>query len=106
MPTALTRPLTRIVPFALVAAAASVTLAPAASASTAELRGPSCARVDHSSGIVTQTVKVTNNCRYTVSFSVRRVGQNSPCYIVRPGHWRTYKWANGLNYQGITWNCS
>jgi hypothetical protein len=104
MPTTVTRPLARLVPFALVAVAASVTLAPAASA--AARRGPSCARVEHSSGIVTQTVKVTNNCRSTISFSVRRVGQNSPCYIVRPGHWRTYKWANGLNYQGITWNCS
>ncbi len=75
-------------------------------AGTAAAVNPSCARVDHSSGYITQTVKVTNNCSYTVSFSVRRQGPDSPCYIVRPGGWRTYKWANGLNYQGIRWNCS
>ncbi|XVQ82456.1 hypothetical protein ACQP2K_26795 [Microbispora siamensis] len=86
-----------------VAAAAQ---AGAASAAPASVSAASCARVNHSTGYVTQTVKVTNNCGYTVSFSVRRVGPDSPCYIVRPGHYRTYKWGNGLNYQGIRWNCS
>jgi len=107
-------PLARLAGAAAVAAtAASLTAATPASADAAATRsvsavgsGSGCARVDHSSGIATQTVRVTNNCSYTISFSVRRVGQNSPCYIVRPHHWRSYKWANGLNYQGITWNCS
>ncbi|MBX6385214.1 MAG: hypothetical protein IRZ07_19965 [Microbispora sp.] len=96
---------------ATLSAAALLTIAAAAqagaaSAAPASVRAASCARVTHTSGYITQTVKVTNHCRYTISFSVRRVGPDSPCYIVRPGYYRSYKWSNGLNYQGIRWNCS
>ncbi|GAA3427965.1 hypothetical protein ACWDTT_10975 [Streptosporangium sandarakinum] len=80
--------------------------ASAAAPTSAQARAANCVRVSHSSGYVTQTVKVTNNCTSTVSFSVRRVGPDSPCFIVGPNRWRSYKWGNGLNYQGIRWNCS
>lgn len=88
------------------ATAALVTLAlmtlapPAAQAAT-----PSCVKLRHTAGIVTQTVYVTNNCSSTVSFVVHRVGPDSPCLHASPGYTRSYKWSNGLNYQGTTFGC-
>ncbi|MEU9831749.1 hypothetical protein AB0D67_09415 [Streptosporangium sp. NPDC048047] len=89
-----------------VAAAGQAGASTAASMSVASARAANCVHVSHSSGYVTQTVKVTNDCASTISFSVRRVGPDSPCFIVGPHRWRSYKWGNGLNYQGIRWNCS
>ncbi|MFF0309478.1 hypothetical protein ACFYSC_18800 [Streptosporangium sp. NPDC004379] len=66
---------------------------------------PKCVRYSHSSGIITQTVTVENRCPYTVSFSIRKVGLDSPCYIVRPGKGKWFKWANGVDFQGIRWGC-
>src|SRR5207344_1377352 len=34
-----------------------------------------------------------------------RVGPDSPCLHASPGWFRSYKWANGLNYQGTTFGC-
>ena len=66
---------------------------------------PSCVKLRHTAGIVTQTVYVTNKCSSTVSFIVHRVGPDSPCVHASPGHTRSYKWGNGLNYQGTTFGC-
>lgn len=66
---------------------------------------PLCVKVTHTTGTFTQTVYVTNNCRSTVSFVVHRVGPDSPCLHASPNTVRSYKWANGLNYQGITFGC-
>jgi hypothetical protein len=88
-------------------AAASATLAPVAGAATeaSTAARPACVSVRHTAGNITQTVYVTNNCSRTVSFVVHRVGPDSPCLHVSPHHWRSYKWANGLNYQGTTFGC-
>jgi len=66
---------------------------------------PSCVKLRHTAGIVTQTVYVTNKCSSTVSFIVHRVGPDSPCVHASPGHTRSYKWGNGLNHQGTTFGC-
>jgi len=66
---------------------------------------PPCVAVRHTTGIITQTVYVTNHCSSTVSFVVHRVGPDSPCLHASPGATRSYKWANGLNYQGTTFGC-
>lgn len=68
--------------------------------------GPSCARVDHSVGNITQTVKITNKCRRTVSAIVQRAGGDSPCYIIRPGNARKEKWSKFQAFQGIKWDCA
>jgi hypothetical protein len=87
---------------AAVAVVALTTLAPSAAQAAPK---PSCVKVRHTAGIVTQTVYVTNNCSRTVSFIVHRRGPDSPCLHASPGHTRTYKWANGLDYQGTTFGC-
>ena len=83
-------------------AAAAMALVPATASAA---RKPSCVRVHHDSGIITQTTSVTNRCKYTVSFVVHRAGPDSPCLHAAPGHTRTYKWGNGLNYYGTTFGC-
>jgi hypothetical protein len=89
----------------IAATAALVTLALLAIAPSAAQAAPSCVKLKHDAGIVTQTVYVTNNCSSTVSFVVHRVGPDSPCLHASPGHTRSYKWGNGLNYQGTTFGC-
>jgi hypothetical protein len=88
-------------------AGAFTALAPVAVAAmeTPAAAPPSCVKVRHTVGTITQTVYVTNNCSYTVSFVVHRVGPDSPCLHATPNSWRSYEWANGLNYQGITFGC-
>jgi hypothetical protein len=81
---------------------ALMSLAPSGARAAA---APSCVNVRHSAGIITQTVYVENNCSTTVSFIVHRVGPDSPCLHASPGHTRSYKWGNGLNYQGTTFGC-
>jgi hypothetical protein len=66
---------------------------------------PGCVDVKHNSGIATQTTYVTNHCSKTVSFVVHRAGPDSPCLHAAPGHYRSYKWSNGLNYYGTTFGC-
>ncbi|WP_137815597.1 hypothetical protein [Gandjariella thermophila] len=76
-------------------------------ASTAVAAAPSCATVRHTVGTVTQTVYVTNHCPHSVSFRVRiALHQDSPCYIVQPGHTRSVKWSRFQAFQGISWNCA
>lgn len=88
-------------------ASAFTALAPVAVAGTQTPAAapPSCVNVRHTVGTITQTVSVTNNCSDTVSFVVHRVGPDSPCLHVAPNSWRSYEWANGLNYQGTTFGC-
>lgn len=88
----------------LAALAAAVTMALVPATANASPR-PSCASVKHTSGFVTQTTTVTNHCSYTVSFVVNRVGADSPCLHAAPDTSRSYKWANGFNYQGTTFGC-
>lgn len=66
---------------------------------------PSCVRVRHTAGTITQTVYVTNHCSRTVSFVVHRAGPDSPCLHAAPGSTRWYRWANGLNYEGTSFGC-
>jgi hypothetical protein len=90
----------------IAATAALVTLVLAALAPSAAQAAPDCVDVDHWSGVITQTVKVTNNCPSRVSFIVHRVGPDSPCLHASAfGGWRSYTWGNGLNYQGTTFGC-
>lgn len=88
--------------FAALAAAAAMALVPASANASPK---PSCVTVSHSSGWVTQTTTVTNRCGYTVSFVVHRVGPDSPCLHASPNTSRSYKWSNGLNYEGTTFGC-
>ncbi|MTD54318.1 hypothetical protein [Amycolatopsis pithecellobii] len=86
--------------------AGSAPVLTAAATATPAAAKPSCVNVRHTVGTATQTVYVTNNCSYTVSFVVHRVGPDSPCLHAGPhGGSRSYKWANGLNYQGISFGC-
>jgi hypothetical protein len=89
----------------IVATVAAVALALAVLAPSAAQAAPSCVTVRHDAGIITQTVYVTNHCSSTVSFVVHRVGPDSPCLHASPGDTRSYKWSNGLNYQGTTFGC-
>jgi hypothetical protein len=67
---------------------------------------PACASVRHTVGTVTQTVTVCNrSCASTISFVVRRVGLDSPCLHAAPRACRSYRWANGFNYQGTDFGC-
>jgi hypothetical protein len=77
-----------------------------ATAAAAELLGHSCAKVEHWTGTITQSVRVTNNCSYTFSYRVRRTGPDSPCIILDPGESATYQWGRGLDFQGIAWDCA
>ena len=85
--------------------AASASLDTLALAPSAAHAAPSCVNVRHTAGTFTQTVYVTNYCSSTVSFVVHRVGPDSPCLHAAPGYTRSYKWGNGLNYQGTTFGC-
>jgi hypothetical protein len=90
----------------LAGAAAAVALAFALVPSSAAAAGrPSCASVSHTTGWVTQTVTIRNHCSYTLSFVVHRFGPDSPCLHVSPGHYRYYRWGNGLNYYGTSFGC-
>ncbi len=66
---------------------------------------PSCVRVRHTVGNVTQTVYVKNNCHRTVSWLVKINGDDGPCKITRPGHEGKFKWTRFAAFQGIKWNC-
>jgi hypothetical protein len=105
----LSRGAATVVAVSCLLAVASAALAPTATAGAATATSvaaqPSCVNVRHTAGILTQTVYVTNNCSYTVSFVVHRVGPDSPCLHAAPHETRSYKWANGLNYQGTTFGC-
>ncbi|ADG87382.1 hypothetical protein [Thermobispora bispora] len=83
-----------------------IAAAPASAGTAVTAKKPRCAYVSHKVGRVTQTVRVTNYCRYTISFSVKRRGPDSPCYILRPRHYKWYQWARGLDFQGIRWHCA
>jgi hypothetical protein len=91
----------------IAATAVLVTLALTALAPSAAQAAPKSSYVNvwHNSGIVTQTVYVTNHCSRTVSFIVHRVGPDSPCLRASPGTTGSYKWGNGLDYQGTTFGC-
>jgi hypothetical protein len=91
--------------------AASPLAGPAASAESSPAAAlpaaPSCATVRHTVGTVTQTVYVTNRCSHSVSYRVRiALHQDSPCYIVQPGHVSSVKWSRFQAFQGIAWNCA
>jgi hypothetical protein len=90
---------------AVTAALATLALTALAPSAAQAADKPACVDVWHNSGIVTQTVYVRNRCSYVVSFVVHRVGPDSPCLHASPGTTRSYKWANGLNYQGTTFGC-
>ncbi|WP_113699540.1 hypothetical protein [Nonomuraea lactucae] len=70
--------------------------------------GPRCARVAHWVHWFSQSVRITNNCRYTVTAVVRHAkGPDSPCYIIRPGKSRKYTWPRfRQSFQGIRWDCA
>ncbi|RVX40895.1 hypothetical protein EDD27_3336 [Nonomuraea polychroma] len=90
----------------LAAAPAEATATTATTAAAAA--GPRCARVDHWVHWFDQSVRITNNCRYTVSAVVRHAnGPDSPCYIIRPGNSRKYTWPRFRQaFQGIRWDCA
>jgi hypothetical protein len=66
---------------------------------------PSCARVTHTVGNVTQTVWVRNGCSHTLSFLVRAAGPDSPCLHAAPGRARGWWWPRPLAYQGTSFGC-
>jgi hypothetical protein len=66
---------------------------------------PSCVRVRHTVGNVTQTVYVKNNCHQTVSWLVKINGDDGPCKITRPGREGKFKWTRFAAFQGIKWHC-
>jgi hypothetical protein len=66
---------------------------------------PTCVRVRHTVGNITQTVYVKNNCRRTVSWLVKINGDDGPCKITRPGREGKFKWTRFAAFQGIKWNC-
>jgi hypothetical protein len=104
-PGTLTRARTWIAALAAFVALTLVALAPSAS-QAAGAKKPKCVETTHNAGNVTQTVYVENHCpRATISFVVHRTGPDSPCLHVAPGHVRSYKWANGLDYQGTSYGC-
>ncbi|WP_214325043.1 hypothetical protein [Nonomuraea sediminis] len=66
-----------------------------------------CVSVQHWTGKVTQTVKVTNNCNYAVSYQVKRRGPDPSCVVLQPGgsHWN--QWTRYFaQWQGIRWWCA
>jgi hypothetical protein len=90
------------------AALAALALAlPAITPSPAEAaKRPKCVKITHDAGIVSQTVYVHNRCKTrTFSFIVHKQGFDSPCLHVSPFNIRSYRWTNGLNYQGTTFGC-
>lgn len=66
---------------------------------------PRCVSVKHDAGNITQTVYVSNHCKKTVSWKVHRTGPDSPCLSTKPGNKGYYRWSNGLDFQGMSWNC-
>ncbi|SEM73167.1 hypothetical protein [Nonomuraea pusilla] len=74
-------------------------------AASAALGG--CAAVKHWTGRVTQSVRVTNNCSYTISFQVKRRGPDPRCTVLAPHRSATAQWSRwGAQWQGIRWNCA
>ncbi|MEV7009677.1 hypothetical protein [Streptosporangium sp. NPDC051022] len=66
-----------------------------------------CAKVEHWTGRVTQSVRVTNNCGYTISFQVKRRGPDPRCTVLTDRHSYTWQWTRwGGQWQGIRWNCA
>ncbi|MGN9837107.1 hypothetical protein ACTMTI_03175 [Nonomuraea sp. H19] len=66
-----------------------------------------CAKVEHWTGRATQSVRVTNNCGYTISYQVKRRGPDPRCTILADGQSRTWQWTRwGGQWQGIRWNCA
>ena len=104
-PGTLSRARTWIAAAAALVVLALVAFAPSG-AQAAASKKPKCVKTTHDAGNITQTVYVKNRCpRATISFVVHRTGPDSPCLHVAPGHTRSYRWANGLDYQGTTYGC-
>ncbi|MEU6999299.1 hypothetical protein [Nonomuraea sp. NPDC046570] len=84
----------------------TLAMAPAGAATANTAAGAGCAQVEHWKGRISQTVRVTNRCGYTISFRVRRTGPDSRCYLLANNRAQSYQWGRGLNFQGINWNCA
>jgi hypothetical protein len=89
----------------IAATAALVSLGLTALAPSAAQARPPCVDVEHTVGTITQTVTVTNNCSYTVSFVIHRAGPDSPCLHASPGTSRGMRWTRAAAYQGTTYDC-
>ena len=62
---------------------------------------PSCVAVRHTSGIVSQTVYLTNNCATTVGVVVEVWAYaGSPCLRMRPRQSAKYTWPDAFRFDG------
>ncbi len=65
---------------------------------------PACATVELKAGITSQTVYVTNNCRYGISWMVDKEGPNTACRYSAPNRRDTYRFRKADVYHG-TYRC-
>ncbi|MEV3986802.1 hypothetical protein [Nonomuraea sp. NPDC049758] len=93
---------------ALVAGAIGLgSLAAAPAQATTAQAGPSCVSVTHWTTKTTHKVRVINNCKYSVTYQVKRRGPDSDCLTVAPHQGYTSWWGRwGRQYQGIRWWCA
>ncbi|MFG1702767.1 hypothetical protein ACFLIM_06210 [Nonomuraea sp. M3C6] len=79
----------------------------ATTGATAAGTAAGCAKVEHWTGRVTQSVRVTNRCGRTISYQVKRRGPDPRCTVLANGRSYTWQWTRwGGQWQGIRWNCA
>ncbi|XXT14893.1 hypothetical protein WME94_32060 [Sorangium sp. So ce429] len=67
---------------------------------------PRCVEARHTSGHITQTVRIKNRCGHRVSYQVLAGGRPiTPCLHVAPGNTKKHKWPDWQRYDGIRWGC-
>jgi hypothetical protein len=67
---------------------------------------PSCAKVGHTVGNITQSVTVSSICPHTISFEVHRaLGPDLPCMHVPNHRSVSVKWGRWQAYQGTSFGC-
>lgn len=81
------------------ALAGGLSVAPASAAADAV---PSCIRIQNSSGAVTVTTKVTNNCSGTYRYYFKWDRHtDGPCETYTPGHWHSETVAFTARFAGL-----
>ncbi|MGW0804952.1 hypothetical protein [Nonomuraea sp. NPDC002799] len=96
---------TGVLTAAMAVGSLTLTAHPATAETSAAARNlPSCVSYRHTTGAITQTVYLTNNCSYGLGWYVDKEGPNSSCYHASAGASRKYKWGRADAYHG-TYRC-
>ncbi len=52
-----------------------------------------------------QEVQIQNQCRYSVTFAVLTAGPDSPCLLLKPNEFNSWRWSRLLGWEGVRFGC-